>query len=465
MAAGAFQYTESRVNLADLRAYVGNLLDYDPTNSTYDEQLDNLLNDAQTRLLTDRAWMFCQRESTVTVPTDATSSFSVSNGSATVAGSGFPVSTSTVLPGSPWEGGSVTITDSNGLVGEYRVRFVSGSTQLFLDRDFQGAGGTYAVTIKQREVYLPGDTATIMMVNDMDTGLPTPQFQLSRFQRDLARLDRDLLGTPEAYIPSQGARLPAPRTARGVTVATVGAGRGVRTLNVYMVNVWGPGSYTPESYGPGVSAGLESALSAVQTITLQDDEELNLTPETVPSSTGLYRRYYFTAPALGINAPQRLRHDGSGGITANTDTVDPTGGVTLVPDTRLSVLEGQSFQASAIRYQDANGVYPSFMLYPHPSADTDVSVRRLVAPRPMREDTDIPLVPAAFAQAIAYAALEQVTLKHDNPALSAVYQRKRTTLTREMEARYLGQPPRRIQRGGADFQVYPNIYGPLTFTP
>ena len=105
------------------------------------------------------------------------------------------------------------------------------------------------------------------------------------------------------------------------------------------------------------------------------------------------------------------------------------------------------------------------MLYPHPSADTDVSVRRLVAPRPMREDTDIPLVPAAFAQAIAYAALEQVTLKHDNPALSAVYQRKRTTLTREMEARYLGQPPRRIQRGGADFQVYPNIYGPLIYTP
>ena len=453
------------MNLADLRAYVGNLLDYDPTNSTYDGQLDALLNDAQTRLLTDRAWLFCQRESTVTVPTDATSSFSVINGSATVAGSGFPVSTSTVTPGSPWEGGVVTITDANGLEGEYRVRYVAAANQLFLDRDFEGTTGTYAVTVQQREVYLPGDTATVMMVNDMDTGTPTPQFQVSKFQRDLARLDRDLLGTPEAYLPSQGARVTAPRTCRGVTVATPGAGRGVRTLNVYMVNVMGPGSYTPESYGPGVSAGLESALSAVLTITLQDNEELNLTPETVPNSTGLYRRYYFTAPDLGIVAPQRLRHDGSGGITVRTDTVAPAGGVTLVPDTRLSVLEGQAFQAASVRYQDANGVYPSFLLYPHPSADTDLSVRRLVAPRPMREDTDIPLVPAAFAQAIAYAALEQVTLKHDNAALSAVYARKRATLTREMEARYLGQPPRRIQRGGADFQTYPNPFGPLVFTP
>ena len=453
------------MNLADLRAYVGNLLDYDPTNSTYDGQLDALLNDAQTRLLTDRAWMFCQREGEVTVPTDSTSSFAVVGGSATVAGAGFPVSGSTVVPGSSWEGGKVTITDANGLEGDYTVRYVASANQLFLDRDFEGTTGTYAVTITQREVYLGGDTATIMMVNDLDTGTPTPQFQLSKYQRDYSRLSRTLLGTPEAYLPSEGARVTAPRKARGVTVTTPGAGRGVRTLNVYMCNVLGPGAYTPESYGPGVSAGLESSLSAVLSITLQDNEELALAPETVPSSTGLYRRYYFTAPALGINAPQRLRHDGSGGITANTDTVAPPGGVTLVPDTRVSILEGQAFQSASIRYQDANGVYPSFQLYPHPSADTSMGVRRLVAPRPMREDTDIPLVPAAFAQAIAYAALEQVTLKHDNAALSNVYQRKRTTLTREMEARYLGQPPRRIQRGGSDFRTYPNPFGPLTFTP
>mgnify|MGYP003646593381 FL=1 len=453
------------MNLADLRAYVGNLLDYDPTNSTYDGQLDALLNDAQTRLLTDRAWTFCQRESTMVVPTDSSATFNVTAGSATVAGAGFPFSTSTVTPGSPWEGGAVTIKDSNGLEGDYFVRYVASVNQLFLDRDFEGASGGYAVTVTQREVYLPGDTATIMMVNDLDTGTPTPQFQLSKYERDHGRLSRTLLGTPEAYLPSSGARVNAPRKARGVTVTTPGAGRGVRTLNIYMVNVTGPGAYTPESYGPGVSAGLESSLSAVMSITLQDNEELALAPETVPSSTGFYRRYYFTAPTLGINAPQRLRHDGSGGITAKTDTVAPPGGVTLVPDTRLSILEGQAFQSASIRYQDANGVYPSYMLYPHPSTDTDMSVRRLVAPRPMREETDIPLVPAAFAQAIAYAALEQVTLKHDNPALSSVYQRKRTTLTREMEARYLGQPPRRIQRGGADFTAYPNVFGPLVFTP
>ena len=453
------------MNLADLRAYVGNLLDYDPTNTTYDGQLDALLNDAQSRLLTDRAWLFCQRESTITVPTDSTATFNVVTGSATVAGAGFPFSTSTVTPGSPWEGGTVTITDSGGVVGDYVVRFVSSANQLFLDRDFAGATGAYSVTIKQREVYLPGDTATIMAVNDLDTGTPTPQFQLSKFERDEVRLSRTLLGTPEAYLPSQGTRVTAPRTVRGASAVVTGAGRGVRTLNIYMVNVLGPGSYSPESYGAGTSAGLESSLSAVQTITLQDNEEVHLTPETVPSTTGPYRRYYFTCPDLGIKAPHRLRHDGSGGITINTDTVDPAGGVTLVPDTQVSALQGQAFQAAAVRYHDANGVYQSFQLYPHPSSDADISVRRLIAARPMREDTDTPLVPAAYAQAIAYAALEQVTLKHDNASLSTVYERKRRQLTREMAARYLGQPPRRIQRGGRAINVYPNPFGPLTFTP
>jgi hypothetical protein len=453
------------VNLADLRAFVGNLLDYDPTNDTYDTQLDSLLNDAQARLLTDRAWDFCQREGRVTIPTDQQASFTVVNGSATVAGAGFPYSSDAVVPGSRWEGAEVSITDANALTGRYQIRYVSGTNQLFLDRDFEGAGGTYSVTVKMREVYLPSDTATLMGINDLETGLPTPQFYLSKFDRDDARLDTDLLGRPEAYIPSEGVRIPAPRKPTGVAVITPGAGRGARTVTVYMCNVFGPDPETPIEYRAGVSGGRESALSTGVAYTLADNEELTFTPEALPLSTGLYRRYYFTCPELGIKAPVRVRHSLVAAPGLDVDTIAPAGGVTIQSDTRTSTLDSQAFASDAVRHRGSTGVYQSFKLYPHPSSDTGFSIRRLISPSPMLEDQDVPLVPQAYAQAIAYAALEQITLKHDNATLSAVYERKRQQLQRELEARFLGKPIRRIRRGGGLPIAYPNPFGPLIYTP
>jgi hypothetical protein len=58
------------VNLSDLIDFCGNLLDYDPVNETYREQLVSLLNDSQTRILTDRHWAFAQRERDLRVYTD-----------------------------------------------------------------------------------------------------------------------------------------------------------------------------------------------------------------------------------------------------------------------------------------------------------------------------------------------------------------------------------------------------------
>ena len=77
----------------------------------------------------------------------------------------------------------------------------------------------------------------------------------------------------------------------------------------------------------------------------------------------------------------------------------------------------------------------------------------------------MPLVPSSYAIIVAYAALEQLTLKVDNAALSAVYMRKKDTVFRGMEARFLGMAPRRIVKGGAPSGFTPNIFGKLTFTP
>ena len=91
----------------------------------------------------------------------------------------------------------------------------------------------------------------------------------------------------------------------------------------------------------------------------------------------------------------------------------------------------------------------------------------VIAPTRMQEDQDVPLVPAAYAQIVAYAALESLTLKVDNPALSQVYMRKKDILFKAMEQRYLKEVPRRIIKGTptAGYRFVRNPYGPLTYTP
>ena len=303
---------------------------------------------------------------------------------------------------------------------------------------------------------------TLQNVGDPHVGtIPAKALFLSKWEREDANLDPSLLGTIEAYLPSEGRRVAAPQAPRGVaTVAAVG--QGARTINVYMVNVLGPNAQNYPTYRDAVSSGFESALSKVATFSLTDTQTLEFTPETIPNTTGLYRRYYFTCPEAGILAPVRVRS------LSGVDTIPPTGGVTIASNLALSHLEGQAFHSEAVRYQyNQSAVYQALELYPHPSADQDLNVRMVVAPTRMQEDQDVPLVPAAYAQMVAYAALENITLKVANPALSQVYQRKKALLYKAMEQRYLKEVPRRIIKGTptAGYRFVRNPYGKLTFTP
>jgi hypothetical protein len=91
----------------------------------------------------------------------------------------------------------------------------------------------------------------------------------------------------------------------------------------------------------------------------------------------------------------------------------------------------------------------------------------LISPSRMLEDQDAPLVPAAYAQLIAYAALENVTMKVSNPALSQVYMRKKDTLYKGMEQAYLKAVPRRLIKGTpvAGYRYVTNPFGPLRLLP
>jgi hypothetical protein len=455
------------MNLGELLDFCGNLLDYDPSNDTYRSQLVSLLNDAQTRTLTDRPWAFASRDRKLRVFTDTTLSLGFTNGQAQVTGAGLPVSADPITPGSALAGAELEVTDSAGTVQNYVIKWVELTTRLYLDRAFEGVTGTYTASIKRREVYLPSDCMTLQNLSDPKVGIPAKALFLSKWEREDANLDPELLGTIEAYLPSEGRRIPAPQVPRGVATVA-GASQGVRTINLYMVNVEGPSAQNFPTYRPDVSSGFESTFSKVATFNLSDTQTLTMTPETIPNPTGLYRRYYFTCPEANILAPVRITHaNGEDALAVGVDTVAPTGGITLKPDLSLTKLTSQGFQARAIRYRfNQAAVYQSVQLYPHPSGDQDVNVRQVIAPTRMQEDQDVPLVPAAYAQVIAYAALEALSLKVDNAALSQVYQRKKEVLYKAMEQRYLKEVPRRIIKGTptAGYRFVRNPFGPLRFS-
>ena len=459
------------MHLGDLIDFVGNLLDYDPTNTTYREQLVSILNDAQTHILTDRPWPFAMKDRKLKVWTDDTFTFNFVNGSNQITGVLIPVSTDMVLPGGEY---ALATIESESPRFRHRIMWVKNQTTAFLDRPFEGPSGTYEVTIKRRQIRLPSDAMTVQNVSDPHVGIPAKALFLSKWEREDSNLDPSLLGTIEAYLPSQAFVVAAPRTPRGVTVETVAAGQGVRTINVFMVNVRAPNATNYQMYPRDVSDGFESALSRVETYSLTDTQTLYFQPEPLNPQTGYYRRYYFTCPEAGILAPVRIRHTEPlepTGVSTGTDTVPPDnpalGGMVLQPRLALSHLSTQAFQASSIRYRwNQTAAYQQIMLYPHPSADQDLNVRMVINPPRLQEDQDAPLVPHAYAQLIAFAALENLTLKVDNPALAQVYQRKKETLYKAMEQAYLKATPRRIIKGNptAGYRYVKNPFGPLTFT-
>jgi hypothetical protein len=405
------------MDLAELRAYVANVLDYDPSNPTYRDQVGQLLNDAHDRIVTDKPWPWAEVEKTVTANPDATATINVTNGASAIStGAAFFES---------WMEGQVIELDNE----PYEVAKVNTSTAAVLTSGYEGTTGTASGVVIARYLDLPQDCIAVLQVirrsdsrSPEDPGRLVP---LTRYEDEWANLPLGEVNLPQYWVPADTTFTPAPSRPPVLGAAAAAPGQGTRTIEVVITHVY---------------AGRESSPSSPVSITLTDTQDLTVTLTATLASSGLRRRVYARDTASGLYA-YRLLADNTG-----AELFDTTGGTFTFTDVDTTSLSSETF-AQRQRLTRTGGTTQRIRLYPRQDRLYRFTVRYLRQPRRLEDDTDAPDLPAAHHVALAYRALEQLAIKHGNGPQSQLFARRAEKELLAMEGRYLTQKPRRWVKG------------------
>lgn len=411
------------MNLADLRDFVANVLDYNVQGNTkYRAQVDSLLTDAHDRIITEKPFDFAQTEVELKARKDYkfTGTVTATSGSRTIGSSAGEFNSS-------MDGAILQIAGREVTIG-----WVETGSVAYLLEEFGGTSTAYSgCFVVWRYLDLPQDLVSIMQIfkRSMTTSPTNPGVMeaLTQYEDEWQNLPLNDASLPRYWVPAEAIEVPAPRAASGVAAAAAAPGQGARTLEVAMVNVW---------------AGRESGLSSTKTtITLTDAQALTLTPEALTTYRPYYRRYYIRAPSLGLYAWRRAAT--STGVT----DVAPTGGVTLTIPVSLTALQGENYINNNPRFNGNGGNTRRVRLYPRQSEDSLYNLRYLQRPFLLCEDGDVPVVPPPHQVVLAYKALELALNKHDQQANSQLWARKCQAEMQALERRYLTQTPMRMIKG------------------
>jgi hypothetical protein len=407
-------------DLKALREYVANVLDYDPTNPTYQAQVDRLLNEADRRICTEKLYTFAQHTAEVRVNADAAAEVT-----ATLGSSNITAATATFFQ---YMAGQVI---SIGNV-EYEIAWVESTFSAHLTVEWSRPTGTYAANIMHRWIYLPQDCVQVMAlarrsdaITPTNPGLLSP---ISQYEDEWNNLPLGETGLPEVWVPGNPVGVVAPRLGVDLTT-TVAVAQGDRTIEVAVVH--------------RRASTLLSSISTIQTIVLTPTQALTVTPPAaLDTTTGLYRQVYLRAPLHGLQ-DWRPALD-----TVNSEPVvfTPTGTASIGVLSSLSHLQSESYYIEA-RLISASGTADRLRLYPRQSETMVLQLRYLADYRPMVEDNDTSVIPPAHRMIIAYRALYEVLVKHNNPSLAELYRKRYEAGLLQLERRYLSQPSRRLVKG------------------
>lgn len=429
------------MKLSEIRSYIGNILDYQPNITTYKNQLDAIINEQYFRLFSEKPFTFAQKEAVITARQDDTlSAIGVSNGAHTL------TDTTTANQFSSHMGGQVVSIDGT----EYVIAWVATPNLAYLTSKYEGTGATLSVTVKYRYLDMPQDCVEIMQVMKRNMTL-TPQepgrmVPLTRYEDEFWNLPLDEVNIPNYWVAYDDYSIIPPK-APVISRTNSGSGRGVRTLEFAV------------SY---VFAGRESALSPVSSIELSDVQIPTLTLAALPNPSGMYRKVYVRCTAAGINKFYNIPESSSGSALYKYEPTR-TGTFQYTTDTNLSDFD-DAFELTYSRYDGVDGNIQRIRMYPRQDQDYSLTIRHMYRPKELIDDADTPEFPSAHHQILAYMALRDIFVKHDNDAQSQLYSRKVVQEMLKIEQRYLNSIAKRYIKqfmdGGRTDPV--PMYSPLS---
>lgn len=424
-------------DLRALREYVANVLDYDPDNETYRRQIDRLLNEADRAICLAKPFTFTNKVVEINAYKDVSGTITFANGSTTIStGSAFFLDW---MVNQELEVDGVTYTI---------VQVNTGGTTAFIERDFEGTSGAQSATVINRYLDLPVDCTSVLNVarrsntrTPDDPGLLSP---LSRYEDEWYNLPLGEVNLPIYWMNYDAAYIEGPRKNYELTTAAT-SGAGSRTVEVTSTYIRG---------------GRESSHGQIQTLTLTDAQNLVVDPVANTANTGLFKRYYFRVPALGYNEFRLLDDPNNVGQPMELEPADTTARtITVLTQTNL---ENSESLYRLPRMQNADGFVQRIRLYPRQDKDYVFTVRYMQNHRPMVEDGDTSSIPPDQRMVIAYMALADILMKHDNPTQSELYRRRADEILMRLERRYLITPARRIVKGNWLANMEPNSFSRFT---
>jgi hypothetical protein len=466
------------MNLVGLRQKIKNITDYSPELAQFNDQLDELVNDAFYELWSLKRWNFATKATTldlhpdITPYTDLELGQAVTNVSVTFGDRRLTFSHSMARLTKPWwEGQPISIQEQ-----EYTISKVISANQLLLNEAFKGDTKVDDTSwvIKHRYYDLPEDCLELLYAGYRDypyNAIPIRGKATGLLPR--TEEDYDLRGDftndwAEAYIPSPSISIPSGEItdiSKPLGSGTIGIGYYELCWAFVKDNKVGPLSE------PAVHRELEGG-AAIQVEFRSWDKQLIFADGYVaqdqfaPQYEG-YRKVLFWNKNLDKATGERLGlpcwiQVTKGGTRADKGFLEPL----LAADTATSVTitDTNSFDTGSPRYIERDGQHQQVRFYPRPIGyDTkkvidsgenketiytrQMVVRYYMKPQDLLLDTDTPAMPYEFHQLIVTKALQNIYLKLGQQGLASTYERKYDKDVKELQKRYVDKIDQHIQRG------------------
>lgn len=425
------------MKLSEIRDYIGNILDYQPSITAYQNQLNDIINENYFKLFAEKPFTFAQKEVLINANPDVSISIGVTQNSASITSAGNLFVDSMA--------GQVIDIDSV----EYTIAWVAGTGQAYLTSNYTASTGTVSATVKYRYLDMPQDCVEIMQVlkraMTMTPQEPGRMVPVTRYEDEYYNLPLNEVNLPNYWIAFDDFSLNPPK-APTITTTTSGAGRGARTLEFAVTYVF---------------AGRESALSPVTSVTLTDAQFPSITISSLPNVSGLKRRVYVRCTQAGINKFYNIPEAGSA-LTEFLPT--STGTFSYDTITNLSAFTASDlFELTYTAYSGVDGNIQRVRLYPRQDKLYELTVRYMYRPKNLIDDGDTPEFPAAHHNVLAYMSLRDIFIKHNNEQQAILYDRKVVQEMLKIEQRYLNSIAKRyIKKFMSGTRIDPvPLYTPL----